>query len=172
MNKLLCLAILISAPLLASAYSGKNYYGHEVVPSVRDKGDVTMNGTTVVGGTEVHGQLKANNAHLHALTVNGNVDLSETIISGASNIAGRLSANHSTLQQLLSIKTDEMTFVSTQSKDIVFAKGSYCRSQSLHLTHHSIVDGGVTFQCGKGTVYISAGSSMNGRVIGGRVVKG
>ena len=123
--------------------------GKGTISSLFSMGKLTMDGTVDQG----------------YLTVLGKSEISNAQINGKATLDGEFSAQNDTFAGDMSLGTNKGVFIGSTTKDIVLTEG-----QNLYLQSATHVNGSITFNQGNGTVYVSGGSTISGKVNGGKIV--
>ncbi len=183
-NKLITIALCLCASHVAAyqkpvsdlpidtSMAGFITYGQEKLESLKSTGKVTLNGTQVSGPVEVSGSLSAQDAKMGPLNVNGHAYLENSKISGPSNIVGFFSADKCSFDGDLNVKAHKITLRDTTCGNITMQKVMWpFSSQVVELVGKTVCKGNITFESGKGRVYIRDQSNFKGTVIGGNQEK-
>ena len=153
-------------------YDGKSYYGDEVTSHIETNGRLILEGTTVTGAVVINGALHATDADIYILTANGEVKLDGCTIRQSLLVNGMLSMNGSQLKGLCSVASEKICFIQSRAQDILIRKiEGRPVEQQLILSQGSEVAGTITFESGRGKVFLEQGSSLFGEVIGGEVLE-
>lgn len=163
---------LFTAGIFASsaAYAdfGQCVYGNETIPNVVCFGSATLNGTTVTGSVLVTGPLQSSNANMGSLYVAGTATLNNSHVNGDTNIAGPLITTNTKLNGNLFVAANQTTLNSTTVNGSTMIKSSL-QSPTLNLNSNSQINNSLTFQGLPGLVVEQGGSSVNGKIINGKV---
>jgi hypothetical protein len=130
-------------------------------------GPVIMEGTTVLGSTNINGTLNADHSVFNALQVNGTVVLKNSIVQGKTQINGTLFARKSWFNQLLTLASNSVVFEDTQSVGIAFLSTS-SSPKIMVLAGSSRVNGNISFKDKDGIVCMSQTAQIVGSIIGGQ----
>lgn len=151
---------------------GSQTYGKETVEKVQANGLVKLNGTKVTKHLQVNGSLKAENAQIEEMQVNGQATLDHCLIKQKSNVCGALIATDSRFEDELSVSSERAVFDACEltSLHILRVRG-YCGVQVVELKAKTKIDGPITFDGGKGEVIADSDTKISGRVIGGKIRK-
>lgn len=153
--------LLISLILFSSAYAGQRTYGGHILPSIRYKGEVALQGTTVLGSLDVRGRLFAKHAKLNKIKVDGPVILDYCEVNGTTNIEGNMMARSTQFNQDITIAGTKIILDHCVITNLrVRRTPPYKGTQIVTLTNATSVQGNITFDSGKGTVRLLKGSSL------------
>ncbi|MSP53526.1 MAG: hypothetical protein EXR81_04670 [Gammaproteobacteria bacterium] len=134
-------------------------------------GEVNVNHLTVTGSTDVHGQLGVSSGTLHATTVYGALNATNTTFDDVK-VFGRASIQDSKINGNLTLSSKWSVLNGTFVNNILVTKSIFAPTQIVCLEKASHVTGNITFDSGKGTLYIIGASKIDGKVIGANVIKG
>lgn len=149
----------------------KNKYGKETIETVNGIGQIQLNGTKVTEHLSIQGSLISNNAEIHHLTVMGEANLRDTTVHEIGEFMGYLQAHKTTFTHNIQLTSQKAIFTASKIKGITFkGDGSYKGKQFLELKQGTIVDGPVTFEGGKGEIYLYSGSKILGPITGGKKI--
>ena len=185
MKKMIILAIIFTAcfshvqlsagDLMATGTGvshGNLTYGTETVTTVKNNGCVTLNGTKVTEHLQVDGQLKAVNAQIEEMHVNGQATLDRCSISKKSAVCGSLIATLSQFADTLSVSSEKVVFNSCTLNALHIARvANQQGAQIIELKGKTKVNGPITFEAGNGEVIADPGCEIVGNLIGGKVRK-
>ncbi|MDR3549939.1 MAG: hypothetical protein P4L31_00870 [Candidatus Babeliales bacterium] len=147
-------------------------YGNESVKDIHAIGSAKLDGTTVLDSTKVDGNLKAKDATLNKVNVNGSVNLEGCTINGNANINGYLEGKGNTFKGTLSVSSESVSLDSSSLQSIEIRKVYPKRDkQVVKLQNNTFIAGNITFASGDGEVLIDASSKVLGKVIGGTLIR-
>lgn len=153
--------LLISLLFFSTAYAGTRTYGPIIVQSVRYRGEVTLQGTKVLGPLDVKGRLFAKQAILNKVKVDGPVILDHCEVNGPSNIDGNMMASTTQFKQDITIAGTKIILDHCVITNLrVRRTPPYKGTQTVTLTNATSVQGNITFDSGKGTVRLLKGSTL------------
>ena len=135
--------------------------------AVSANGPVIMEGTTVLGGTNINGTLNADHSVFNALQVNGTVVLKNSIVQGDTQINGALFARKSWFNRRLTLASNSVVFEDTQSVGIAFLSTS-SSPKIIVLGGNSQVNGNISFKDKDGIVCMSQTAQILGTIVGGQ----
>jgi len=135
--------------------------------AVSANGPVMMEGTTVLGSTNINGTLNAAHSVFNTLQVNGTVVLKNSIVQGETQINGTLLARKSWFNQPLTLASNSVVFEDTQSVSITFLSTS-SSPKIFVLGGNSRVNGNIFFKDKDGVVCTSQTAQIVGNIIGGQ----
>ena len=115
---------------------------------------ITLNGTTVTGASTVFGKLTLNQG---------------AALQGGLTVGGVLEANDSTIKGPTQIGSTSITLTNTTTSTLNIT--SEITQPVVNLNSGSIVRGDVNFASNNGIVYERGGSTVTGKVNGGKVVQ-
>lgn len=163
------LTCIISANALANPTCSRTgaitVCGKGTLSNLHVAGKASLDGTTVIGKTEIAGMLDAKDVYLNALKVSGKATIYNSKIRGASKISGLLDTYHTKFYQKITISSDKTYLTDSYSRDIEVSRGG--DKQILCLKNNTVVDGNIRFTTNRGMVVIDKSSKITGRVIGG-----
>ena len=102
-------------------------------------------GTNIYDGPTTCGDFSLSN-----IVVHGPLKLSQTTITGETNVSGPMTTSGATLSNVV--------------------MNDHSSHETVTLQANTKVNGDITFKGSAGTVYLSGGSSISGKVINGRVI--
>lgn len=143
--------------------------GKGTVSSLSGNGMVTVNGTTVEGGTNVNGMLNADDANFSSISVNGSAIFLQCTINHETQIKGSLKASSTKFEKSVDIFSNSIRFVNSSVRENLQIHHTDHKPQEVYLDNHSEVSGDIIFDDGHGKVYLRGGSKIGGNVIGGEV---
>lgn len=180
----------------------KLYCGKGEVDKMNYMGNVSFNGTTVLGHTKILGDVDANHSNFNTLDITGDFKADSTSIKGSAKILGDIKFNNMDFKSDTNIVGDlkarnvkfsgntkivgdidilngnfennlvlasiKASFTDSTTKNIEFTSAR--QSQSVYLIS-TVVNGNIKFHSNNGIVYIGEGSTVNGEIIGGKLVK-
>lgn len=150
---------------------GTNRYGAQTIESLESTGLIKLEGTTITQSLAVTGSLIANNAQLRHLTVIGEANLRDTKVTDEATFIGYLQAHKTTFDHPITLNSQKAVFTASTLKGITFKRdGSYKGRQFLELKQGTIIEGPVTFEGGKGEIYLYSGSKILGPISGGKKI--
>lgn len=141
------------------------------VNSLNGNGLVSVNGTTVAGGTNVNGMLNADDANFSSLNVNGSVMLFKCTVNNEAEIKGTLKATSSKFERSLDIFSNSIRLSNSKIRDNIHVHHTDNKMQEIYLTDNSEVGGDIIFDDGNGKVFVDASSNIKSKVIGGKIIK-
>lgn len=151
---------------------GAGSFGNETIDSIDTMGLAKLKGTTVLHLVQVSGSLISQDATLGSVSVMGEAHFTNTIIQNGGSILGYVQAHNSTFDGPLFIRGQKSVFVSTKLKGItVQPLDAFKGKQIIELRQKTIVDGPITFESGRGEIYLYPGAQVIGTVQGGKIVK-
>lgn len=154
------------------ASHGNLIYGRETVGTVENNGFVSLNGTKVTEFLQVNGRLKAEDAQIEEMQVNGQATLDRCSVSQKSTICGSLVATLSQFSDTLFVSSEKVVFNSCMLNALRMIKvGGYQGTQVVELRGKTKVNGSIIFEAGNGEVIIDPGCEIIGDIIGGKVRK-
>lgn len=139
-----------------------------------------VNSLSVVGNAQADDSIVNNEA-----TIQGNATLANMKFGGDTYIVGDTKAvgssfkmrtkligdihiNNSSFDNLVNLAGKQVFFENVKLRQVEFYPDRM--PQYLFLSQNTFVDGDVVFSSSNGTVYLSGGSRVGGRVLGGKVV--
>ena len=141
------------------------------------EGEVNMlgaNGIVKTKGTKIHkrltvkGQALLQNTEVNEIKIFGEAILSDTIVHGQCEIYGHLDCQKTQFKRPITIWSNQVHAADTSFQDIIMAaEHSHNR---LHLTNKTVVNGNIVFKGNPGTVSLSGGSRVTGKIINGRQI--
>ncbi len=140
------------------------------VKSLIGNGTVTLNGTTIEGPSIINGMLTADDASFSSLNVNGSASLMQCTINLGADIKGSLKASSAKFESSLDIYSNSSRFINSKISNNLHIHHTDHSKQEVFLENNSEVGGDVIFDDGIGKVYVSGGSKVNGKVIGGELI--
>lgn len=159
-------------PLKKISALGANSFGVETLDSLNTTGLVKLNHTVVNDRLSVNGSLIAQGATIGSIEVMGEANLTDTVIQNGGTILGYLQAHHVTIEKPLIINGQKAVFSSCKLNEIiVHMMEAFKGKQIIELRQKTLVDGPITFESGKGEVYLYPGSQVLGPISGGKIVK-
>lgn len=119
MKKILVLGLSLS---MLSIWAHQDKYGKETIESLKGFGSLTLEGTHVTKKVTSYGGMKATNAHIGELHVDGSAKLMHTIIDGKAVVHGNFKAQDS---QFKSVKVEGGSqIISSKIENTLKASGS------------------------------------------------
>ncbi|MBS0185693.1 MAG: hypothetical protein JSS34_05060 [Proteobacteria bacterium] len=132
----------------------------------------------------VSGPFKVSEILCQNLTVSGPIDATKLAVRDKTTATGNMTANNSDFGDM-TITANKILFNETTARDLLIKKNSSIESsflawfgdnsdekpQELRLTNKSVIEGDVTFESGKGKIYVEEGSQIKGKIQGGTVQK-
>lgn len=100
--------------------------------------------------------------------------VSKLRVKGKTTLVGNLNAEESQFEDM-TLTSEEIILNKTQAQNIFIKKNNENsffslsndnKAQELHVIHNSIIEGSVTFESGKGTIFLGADSKIKGKVKG------
>lgn len=140
------------------------------IPTLTGSGMVSINGTTITGGTQVNGLLNAEDANFSSLDVNGSAKLVQCTINEAATIKGSLSASSTKFGNTVDIYSSETRFINSKVSNDLHIGHTDAKKQVVYLDNFSEVLGNIIFDDGNGEVIIRGKSKIGGKVIGGHTI--
>lgn len=151
---------------------GAGSFGNETIDSIETMGLAKLKGTTVLHLVQVSGSLISQDATLGSVSVMGEAHFTNTLIQNGGSVLGYVQAHNSTFEGPLSIRGQKSVFISTKLKAITIQPlDAFKGKQILELRQKTVVDGPITFESGRGEVYLYPGAQVLGPVHGGKIVK-
>lgn len=174
-KKILSSLLLIGAATTTSAEvckhaPGSVTCGTGVVSNLEGNGIVSVNGTTIEGGTNVNGMLNADDAHFDSLNVNGSVTLFKCIVNNVAEVKGSIKATSSKFEKSLEVFSNSIRFSNSKIRDNIHVHRTDSKTQEIYLDDNSEVGGDIIFDDGNGRVYVDSGSKIISKVIGGKII--
>lgn len=180
---MICLAIF-----QLSMTHGRQTYGKETIDKVDVNGFVKLEGTHVSESLQVNGRLKAEDAQIGEMLVNGTATLNRctvkemrvngravldhSTIKQKSVVCGTLQPSFSNFQDEITISSEKVIFNSCVLKSLRILKDKDDHLvQVVELKGKTTVDGSIIFESGKGEVIISSDSIITGAIVGGKIRK-
>ena len=161
-----------------SNYTGKGVnhgtqtYGKETVDEIQANGFVKLNGTKVTEHLQVNGRLKAEDAQIEEMQVNGQVTLDNCTVRQKSIVCGALVAISSKFADELSISSERVVFNSCALSSLrILRVGGYQGVQVVELRGKTKINGPITFESGNGEIIADPDSEIMDTVIGGKIRK-
>lgn len=166
MKKFGIAAILFFAT--AYGYEEKNTYGKEVVDSINVNGSLFLDGTKV-RSVQLNGYLEAKGALVDHLEVNGQVNLKNCQVNEGI-INGLLTAENSKFQKELSVASQKVVLVQCNVENLTIKEvHGFDGVQIIDLRNGTKVHGKVVVESGKGEVWLSSNSEVNGVIEGAKI---
>lgn len=151
---------------------GSQTYGKETVAKIQANGFVKLDGTRVTDHLQVNGRLKAEDAQIEEMQINGQATLDRCLIKQKSNVCGALIATDSRFADELSVSSERAVFNSYDLTSLhILRVGGYQGVQVVELRGKTRIDGPITFDSGKGEVIADPDTEISGGVIGGKIRK-
>jgi hypothetical protein len=155
--------------------------------SITADGSLKYNGLDVTGDTLIRGYVVGIHGHFNKLTINGgysgkdsvaehltilgSADLFHIKIEGPTRIKGGLLAKECTFEDL-NIQAEQVFLTDVKADNIQIAKSSEGNNkQLLHLEGATVINGKIEFESGQGEVIMDSLAKVNGKVIGGKIIK-
>ena len=154
---------------LTNTYCGSKSFGDEHLGEIVVNGATELDETTIEHLT-VNGSLEARNATIGTLIVNGSAYLEDSKVERNTTINGGLETSGATLHKI-SILSSEIILCNSTATDIVIHKARPSKVQRLKLRKGTQITGSVTFESGKGEVWISDDSSVKGQIKGATTLR-
>lgn len=136
---------------------------------VTANGIMKMQGTHVNGNVDVSGSLTAHDSEVDSLNINGDATMAGTTVHGQSTINGTVNANSCHFKGQMTIASNRSNFANTTLAGIHVKTSGTPTEQEVYLLKGTQVNGNIEFDSGQGTVYVSKGSSVSGKVKGGKL---
>ena len=174
-KKIIAIATLLTSITAAAGpvcqYNpGETRCGEGTVADVHANGTANLNGTTVTGDTIVNGTLHSHGAKLARVDVNGSACIKDSQVSQTAMINGTLKSQHSTFASDIRLGSTLSTLDHTNTVNIDVTADSSGHDQLIYVSDASTVQGDITFNSGKGIVYLSKDSKITGQVRGGKII--
>lgn len=174
-TKMLIALFFISAVSLANAEICKSMPGNlncakGEINHIKANGIVSVNGTTVSGVSLVNGMLSADNASFSSLEVNGSSTISKSSINKDARIKGSLIATSSFFKQSLDLYSNYARINATHIDGNINIHHINDSKPKVFLENDTKVSGDIIFDDGNGTVVMSKGAKISGKVIGGKII--
>lgn len=137
-------------------------------------GKFNSNNSTFEGTVKISGNLNSKNDNYNNKTeVVGDVKLNSAAFKAEGEFTGKLTAEYSKFQAPIFIHSCEISISHSTSGNIFFANQNNCsdNSQIIRISNQSQVNGDIQFAGKNGKVYLSKSSSVNGRVLGGAIIR-
>ena len=147
-----------------STLSSKN------VQDITAYGSIQLNDCSVSGLLQSYGASTIISSDVASIYSAGYCSTQDSAI-GSVQVFGYLTSENSNFTNTLEITSTSAKLLATQTKDIVFHTTTPIQPQALTLQQESTVNGDITFEEGDGTVYKSSDSTINGDVIGGKIIE-
>ncbi|MGC2310335.1 MAG: hypothetical protein WA432_01785 [Candidatus Babeliaceae bacterium] len=155
----------------------KTYNGFANMADTTIHDNVTVNGSftgeklTLKKSLEVNGSGTLKNSKIFGpLHVNGSIDFDNVTVNSQSTINGSIDTNKSSFEKLIALSGDG-SFKDSQLTEILVKKPTKEQKNTLYLSGTTCVSGDITFESGKGKVYLSDEAHIKGKVIGGEIIK-
>lgn len=168
----------LSAEENVSHYMAKNInhgsqtYGKETVEEIQANGFVKLDGTRVTDPLQVNGRLKAEDAQIEEMQINGQATLDRCLVKQKSVVCGALVATNSKFADELSVSSERVVFNSCALTSLhILRVGGYQGVQVVELRGKTRIDGPITFDSGNGEVIADPDTEITGGVIGGKIRK-
>lgn len=140
------------------------------VDSLAGNGTVSVNGTTIIGSTNINGMLKGDDANFSSMLINGTATLTQCTINGSANIKGTITASSSVFQSDLDIYSNLSRFINSKITGDLRIHSTDQKKQIVYLDNNSEVVGNISFKSKKGGVILRGNSKIQGRVVGGEII--
>jgi len=151
---------------------GSHTFGTETLQQLTSEGILKLHGTKVIQKLRLDGTLLAESAHIGYLEVFGEANLTNSTVDQGSTIIGYLRAQGSLFLAPLILGAQKAVFTSSRLVNITVRKEeAFKGKQIIELKQHTIVDGNIVFESGKGEVHLYGGSQIFGSVTGGKIIK-
>lgn len=149
---------------------GTQVYGKETIDEIRVNGFVKLDGTIVSDYLQVNGRLKAEDAQIEEMQINGQATLDYCSLRRKSTICGALIATFSKFAEELSISSERVIIDSCESNSLrILQIGGYRGIQVVELRGKTKITGSIIFESGNGEVVVSPESEITGAIIGGQI---
>ncbi|MDE3045333.1 MAG: hypothetical protein KGJ02_01620 [Verrucomicrobiota bacterium] len=153
-------------------FTGAHTLNDQIFDDINGQGLLKLHGTKVLGHLRVDGSLLARSARIGYLEVYGEANLANTTIEQASTIIGYLRAEGAIFKGALILGAQKAVFTNTKLQSITVRKEtSFKGKQIIELKHKTIVDGPITFESGKGEIYLYPGSQILDTVTGAKIIR-
>lgn len=175
LRPILSTALLAGCVSIANADTCKSEPGNITcsngeVNSLTGNGMVNVNGTTILGDTDINGMLNATDGSFNKLNVNGTASLIQCTINDIAQIKGTLTASSSKFENTLSIYSNMTRFINSKVNYNLTINHTDNKEQIVYLDNHSEVNGDVTFEDKNGKVIVRGGSKVTGNIYGGKLI--
>ncbi len=149
--------------------NGIQTYGAETVPELQANGCVVLNGTRITHHCIVNGHLRAENAYIEQMQINGQATLEGCLVAKKSVVCGSLTATHSKFTDELSISSERVVFKDCVIDSIhILQIGGYDGVQTVELRGSTKVAGPIIFDSDKGKVVSDPETEIAGGIICGK----
>jgi len=167
---LLFTATLIIAADNKSTACGKMSYGNDTLEDLQINGYGELNGTKITHSLQVNGYLKATNAQIGQMIVNGKVVLENSSVNQPSSVHGYLSAKDTQFLSELTIASESISLDSCSLTSLHIIKNDSWMEQTVLLEGKTKISGTITFDSKNGRVILNKDCEIKD-VIGGKVLK-
>lgn len=176
LRPILSTALLASCVSIANADTcksepGRITCGKGEVNSLIGNGMVTVNGTTILGDTDVNGMLNATDGSFNKLNVNGTVSLVQCTVNETAQVKGALIASSCKFENTLSIFSNMTRFINSKINYNLTINHTDNKEQIVYLDNHSEVNGDIIFEDKNGKVIVRGGSKVTGNIYGGKLIQ-
>jgi hypothetical protein len=120
----------------------------------------------------INGSLKARDVTFESdLTSNGTTFISDSKIKGYAFLRGAIQSKNSVFMKIIKILGDDANFENCQMDGLIVQKLPNNKIvYKIRLTN-STVAGDIVFESGMGKVFVDASSTIQGKIIGGELIK-
>jgi len=144
-------------------------YKNQKLPKLETTGFVRLIECEVTGLTKINGTLETNDCILNGIIIHGTTFLRGTSVHKKGEFKGKFTARGSNFLMPIYIESNAAHLASCITHKIVMQSENK-RPVYLHLTNTQVF-GDIVFQKGSGYITLDRGSSIKGKVKGGRVIK-
>ncbi len=148
-------------------YVGKTYCSSGEIKNIIVSGILSTTGTIIDDYANITGEANIKGGVIHNVYIKGDAGITNTTLDNSTIITGNLVATNTVINGVLTLHSPVAKLNSTTTQAINVDSD---QNASLYLTA-SKVNGNIKFSSGHGTVYLSAGSVISGKVTGGKIIQ-
>ena len=132
---------------------------------------VAVNDAHILGETTVNGFLSAHNASFTDLNINGTANLFNCVVKEDVEIRGYLLASSTEFKSKVNVYSNSIKFINSKVSGDLHFLHTTSKKQVVYLDNNSKISGNIIFDNDNGEVILKGNSTVDGKIIGGRVIK-
>lgn len=154
---------------IGNHFVGNTKCGPGSISDVNVLGNLYTNNTAIQNSLKVIGVATLSGGSVANANIDGDGHFSSVVMKGLTQLTGKLDATTTTFKGELKIDSPDITLKNTVAQNIDVTDMTN-PVDDLYLDG-SHVNGNITFDSGKGEVFVKDGTVISGSVIGGKIIR-
>lgn len=144
---------------------------HSSMHKIDVTGNVRLTESKVTGTFDVVGDLTSINSSINNIDVAGEAKITHTTILGTAGITGDFVSLDSTFLSSITVVSKSVKFKNSTIHDLYIKSNNKDKPKSKVFLNGGEVLGNIIFDYNNGEIYVSNNAKINGKVIGGIIIK-